>query len=136
MFSTKRRLRQLILHHIGIVVADLNKSVQIYSNLGYVLEGEIKKDDIQNNLIAMMKSDNSPDIELIKAIDNKSTVFNTKFGYHHICFELLPNENIFRIFKEAKIGKVFTSAITAPAFNNRKVVFACLQNGTFVEFLL
>ena len=39
-------------------------------------------------------------------------------------------------FKDMKIGKIFTQPIVAPALNNRKVVFACLQNGTFIEFIL
>lgn len=125
----------MILHHIGIVVDDINKSVSLYSKLGYVLDSKIIKDDVQNNLIALMKSECSPDIELIMAVDNTSTVCNSKSGYHHICYELLPNEDIVNNFKELKIGKIFTTPIIAPVFNNRKVVFACLQNGTFVEFL-
>ena len=124
------------LHHIGIVVYDLNKSIRLYSELGYVWDGDIKNDDVQNNLIAIMKSEYLSNIELIKAKNQKSTVCNSKEGYHHICYELLPNEDIVHEFKKMKIGKIFTQPVLAPAFNNRKVVFACLQNGTFIEFIL
>ena len=34
------------------------------------------------------------------------------------------------------VKQIFTQPIVAPALNNRKVVFACLQNGTFIEFIL
>lgn len=123
-------------NHIGIIVEDLHRSVRIYSRCGYVLYNDIKQDNIQNNRIAIMKSQFSPDIELIEVVNESSSIYNSKKGYHHICYEAAPGEDIIKKFKEMKIGKIFTPPITAPALNNRKVVFACLQNGTFVEFIL
>lgn len=124
------------IHHIGIVVKDLDKSVRIYSALGYILCNNEKQDNIQNNRVAFMKSPFSVDIELIEPIDKSSTVYNFEEGYHHICYEAEPEEDIIQRFKEMKIGKIFTPSIQAPALNNRKIVFACLQNNTFIEFIL
>jgi len=45
-------------------------------------------------------------------------------------------ENFREIFKERGIGKIFTRDLIAPALDNRCVVFACLKNGMFVEFIL
>lgn len=104
--------------------------------MGYKLKEETVIDSIQNNLIAFLKSDFFPDIELIEPIDENSSVYNFKRGYHHICYEAEPGEDIIQKFKSMRIGKIFTKPIIAPALDNREVVFACLQNGTFVEFIL
>lgn len=104
--------------------------------MGYFLNDSIIVDKVQNNRIAIMHSCFSPNIELIEPIDAGSSVYNFKEGYHHICYESELGEDIIQKFKEMKIGKIFTHPIVAPALDNRKVVFACLQNGIFIEFLL
>lgn len=125
----------MLINHIGIIVTDLDRSVRIYSKLGYALH-DIKRDNIQNNRIAIMKSQFSPDIELIQALNELSSIYNFKKGYHHLCYEAEPGEDIIQKFKSMRIGRIFTQPIVAPALDNRNVVFACLQNGTFVEFIL
>lgn len=124
------------INHIGVIVKDINKNISIYLNMGYYLQDFIKYDHIQGNRIAFMVSDYSPNIELIEPIDEHSSIYNFKFGYHHICYEATPGEDIIQKFKSMRIGKIFTKPIIAPALDNREVVFACLQNGTFVEFIL
>lgn len=104
--------------------------------MGYKLKEETVIDSIQNNLIAILKSEFFPDIELIEPIDENSSIYNFKVGYHHICYEAELGEDIIQKFKSMRIGKIFTKPIIAPALDNREVVFACLQNGTFVEFIL
>ena len=126
----------MIIHHYGIVVSDVEKNIDLYIKLGYILSTGIVYDDFQKNKIAFMCSDFSPKIELIEAVDDSSTVSNFKPGYHHICYEAEPNEDIIQRFREMKIGKIFTKPIIAPALDNREVVFGCLQNGTFVEFII
>ena len=63
-------------------------------------------------------------------------IYNFKDGYHHICYEVEESDTFTEEFKALKIGKIFTPKIKAPAINNRFVLFACLTNGMFVEFLL
>ena len=75
-------------------------------------------------------------IELIEHIGEKSSVYNFKSGYHHICFTSDIVEDIIEDFKRMNIGKSFTKPITAPALNSHEVVFACLPNGTFIELIL
>ena len=126
----------MVLNHLGIITSNLKQGIIIYSKMGYKLKEETVIDSIQNNLIAFLKSDFFPDIELIEPIDENSSVYNFKRGYHHICYEAEPGEDIIQKFKSMRIGKIFTKPIIAPALDNREVVFACLQNGTFVEFIL
>lgn len=57
-------------------------------------------------------------------------------GIHHICYEVEEQYDFREIFKKMSIGKIFTDDMIAPALGYRQVVFACLKNGMFVEFLL
>lgn len=122
-------------HHVGIKVSQLEKNIELYSKLGYQQVSPIMEDEIQNNRIVFLQTQ-SQRIELIEPIDEKSSIFHFKDGYHHICYESEREEDIIKTFKEARIGKVFTKPIVAPALENREVVFACLQNGLFIELVL
>lgn len=124
------------LHHIGIIVKDINKNILLYSKLGYELKSEVVFDKIQNNKIVFMNRDIPPMIELIEPANEKSSVFNMKTGYHHICFEVDDGVNIREEFKRLGVGKIFTDAITAPAIDDRQVIFACLRNNSFIEFII
>ena len=123
-------------NHIGVITSDLSKGIQMYSRMGYIFAGDIVRDQVQNNYIAFMNAHSPPNIELITPMNENSSVYNFKVGYHHICYEAEPGEDVITKFKEMKIGKIFTKPIIAPALDNRAVVFACLQNGSFVEFIL
>ena len=123
------------LHHFGIVVRDLSKSIPIYKKLGYQFNNQIVWDQEQHIKVVFLSSQGI-NLELIEPTDQNSTVSNSRTGYHHICYEADPGEDIICSFKEKKLGKIFTKPIVAPALSNRKIVFACLQNGTFVELII
>lgn len=122
-------------HHIGIIVKDMQKSIHIYKQLKYKQRSNIILDKKQNIRIAFMQSeDESQVLELIQAVDETSSVYHFKEGYHHICYEV-ENDNFIEEFKNLKIGKIFTEQIQAPAIQNRQVCFGCLNNKTFIEIL-
>jgi len=122
-------------HHVGIKVSQLEKNIALYSKLGYHQVSPITVDDIQNNRVTFLHNQFQC-VELIEPLNEKSSIFHFKDGYHHICYEAEKDEDIIKAFKEAKIGKIFTKPIMAPALENREVVFACLQNGLFIELIL
>ena len=41
-------------HHIGILSKEISKALSLYSKMGYVLDGDIKSDNIQKNRIAFL----------------------------------------------------------------------------------
>ena len=124
-------------HHVGILVKNIEKSINIYEKLGYIRATDIVIDRIQINRIVFIESlDMTQWIELIEPIDTESSVYNFKKGYHHICYDVSDMPDFFSYFKSLQIGKLFTKLIQAPAIDNRCVVFGCLNNGMFVEFLL
>ena len=125
------------IHHTGIIVKSIEKNIAIYKQLGYSLVTDVIDDLIQFNKIILLKSpDKLQILELIEPIGRKSSVYNFKSGYHHICFIADTGENIIESFRRMKIGKIFTKPMPAPALGNHEVVFACLRNGTFVELIL
>lgn len=123
-------------NHIGIITFDMKKSIRLYMKMGYILVGDIILDQIQNNYIAIMETNSAPKLELIMPVNKNSSVYNFKNGYHHLCYEAERNEYIVSEFRKMKVGKIFTQPIVAPALDNREVVFACLQNGTFIELII
>ncbi len=123
------------INHIGIITNNIDSDVMLYQRMGYKIVNRVV-DIIQMNKIAIIRKVESPDIELIEAVNEKSTIRNFKKGYHHICFESESGEDIVTIFNCMKVGKIFTQPIIAPALGGRSVVFACLYNGCFIELIL
>ena len=125
---------QMKVHHTGIIVKDLEKNVILYIKLGYDQVSDIVVDNVQQNRVVFLQSQNHK-IELIEPLNEKSSIYHFKEGYHHICYEVDDREAFLYDFKQLKIGKIFTKPMLAPAIGNREIVFACLTNGTFVEIL-
>lgn len=125
------------IHHMGIIVEDIKKNIEIYRALGYSMSTDVIMDDIQHLRICFMKSeDETQTIELIESNGEMSSIHNFQSGYHHICYDVSSDTNFVSHFKMLRIGKIFTQPIQTPAIDNRKVIFACLKNGMFVEFLI
>lgn len=130
-------MNEMKIHHTGIIVNDLEKNIEIFKALGYAMLSEIIEDNIQHLKICFMKSeDDTQIIELIKSNGDNSSVHNFKTGYHHICYDVSEQEDFINYFKALKAGRIFTEPIIAPALQGKKVVFACLRNGVFVEFII
>lgn len=121
-------------HHTGIIVKNLEKNITIYIKLGYDQVSDIVVDNVQQNRVVFLQNQNHK-IELIEPLNENSSIYHFKEGYHHICYEIENKDAFFENFKQLKIGKIFMKSIQAPAINNCEIVFACLTNGTFVEFL-
>jgi catechol 2,3-dioxygenase-like lactoylglutathione lyase family enzyme len=123
------------IHHFGIVVENINKSAELYESLCFVRVGEMIIDNIQNNKLLFLKNCDTL-IELIEPLNEHSTVIGShNIGYRHICFEVDDLDGAIMDFKVRKIGKIITDKIQAPAFENRKVVFAVLKDGNMIEFV-
>ena len=125
---------QMKVHHTGIIVKDLEKNIILYTKLGYDQVSDIVVDNVQQNRVVFLQNQNHK-IELIEPLNEKSSIYHFKEGYHHICYEVDDREAFLYDFKQLKIGKIFTKPMLAPAIGNREIVFACLTNGTFVEIL-
>ena len=124
------------INHIGIVVRDIEKSKQLYIKMGYSIMTEIIDDCNQNNRIIFLRLNDYPPIELIEPLNSTSSVYNFSPGYHHICYEKDNEQDIIQLYRDIKVGRIFTEPIVAPALDNKKVVFACMRDGSFVELII
>lgn len=128
---------ELKIHHTGIIVDNIEKNNLIYEQLGYTKISEVVTDDIQHvKIVFFLSTDKTHTIELIESLGEMSSIHNFKTGYHHICYDVSDIQNFLCFFKTLKIGRIFTKPMTAPAISDRKVVFACLNNGMFIEFII
>lgn len=123
------------LHHIGFVVDDINKNIEMFKIFGFNKKGDIVKDYNQNNYLQMLEDSKENRIELIKSIDEKSSVYNCKPGIHHLAFTTDNEEEFLKALKENKYGKIFTPNIKAPLFNNNDVFFGLLKNDLIFEII-
>lgn len=124
------------IHHMGIIVKEIERSIGIYEKLNYSQISDIVLDQYQNiKIVFIRSSDNSQVLELIESLDETSSIYHFKDGYHHICYEV-ESVAFIEEFKKLKIGKIFSKPMQAPAIDNRQVVFGYLNSGVFVEFLL
>ena len=129
--------KKMTLHHIGLVVDTLEKSVALYEMLGYRRKTDPIYDERQHIWIVFMeKEGESPMIELIEPIDERSSVHCTGLGYHHMCYEWRDERNFEDVFRSWKIGKRIAGPFSAVALDGRSVVFCCLTNMTLIEFIL
>lgn len=128
---------KVLTHHFGIVVKDIQKALCTYLELGYSQDSIIYDDVIQHNrVVFIVSNEHNYRVELLQAQDEKSTIAHSKEGLHHICYSVENEKEFFDWFSKARIGKLFTKPVLAPALSNRKVIFGMLNTGTIVEFIL
>ena len=82
---------QMKVHHTGIIVKDLEKNVILYIKLGYDQVSDIVVDNVQQNRVVFLQNQNHK-IELIEPLNEKSSIYHFKEGYHHICYEVDDRE--------------------------------------------
>ena len=123
------------IHHIGIVVEDIEKNIELFELLGFKKIGEKTEDLIQNNYLQMMIDSQKNKIELIKPINNKSSIKGSNLGIHHIAVETDDEEQLTKTIKQNKLRKIFFDNIPAPLFNNKNVSFCFLKNDILIEIV-
>ena len=129
----------IIFHHTGIITSDINLSVSFFSSLGYK-SSKIYNDDQQQSYIALLNKPNSPMIELITPINNKSPaegwIKRIGSGAYHICFEiknvsLIDAIDYYKSFNFTPVSKPTLS----PVFKGSNAVFLWGKPGGLIELL-
>jgi methylmalonyl-CoA/ethylmalonyl-CoA epimerase len=125
-------------HHIGIATYNINDSISKYLLFGYNQITVKYFDPIQNVNITFMEKDNSPMIEFVEPVDEKSPILNTltKNGTtpYHFCFEV---DDIHIEVEKLKKNKfiLISKVVPAVAFNNRLVCFLYSKESGLIELL-
>jgi len=128
-------------HHLGIAVADINKSVSAFRSLGWIWDGQIIDDSSRNVKLAFLKKDDSDEvIELVSSVNDKSPVSHTLEIMknvptpYHICYEVNDLEKVIDILKKKKF--ILTDKPKpAVAFDGRRVAFMLSKDAGLIELL-
>jgi len=127
----------LIFHHVGFAVADLNQSVSVFEHLGYKSTGSFL-DNVQNIKIETLEKIDSPIIELIEPNGEKNPVdrflINFKAITYHVAYLTKSFEEDIKKLRKQGFSPT-TRILNAVAFNNRRFIFLYNDNTGFIELL-
>lgn len=125
------------IHHIGYLVKNIEKAINVFNIIGYIIEKETVYDDVRKIKICFMTKDNYR-IELISPSTNDSVVSNLIKKYnntpYHICYE----SDYFEEDLENLCNKGFVkidNPCKAIAIDNKRVVFLMSSTIGIVEII-
>lgn len=127
----------MLFHHIGIATADIEKSIEAYSKLGYSCYQKTE-DPIQQVQLAFLKKENSPILELVAPTNQNSPINrilekNGTMSYH-FCYEVEDIESTIVELRKSKFI-LTVKPVPAIAFGNRLVAFLYHKQTGLIELL-
>ena len=137
---TEDRFFEKSLHHIGFVVADIQKEIEGFGkSLAATWDGKTFHDPLQKAKVAFLRTECRSDalLELIEPADRDSPV--TRFlqkggGLHHLCYEVADLE---RHLNKMRAGGavILQHPLPAVAFENRHIAWVGTRERLLLEFL-
>ncbi|PVX27351.1 MAG: methylmalonyl-CoA epimerase [Candidatus Bathyarchaeum sp.] len=128
------------LHHVGIVVNDIESGIQRYKALfGFVPVTEIVDDPIQKVSVVLLsnpESDGAP-IELIAPLSDDSPVTNIlkgKVRLYHLCFLVENIEESLKNFR-SNGAIIISGPVPAELFEGKRIAFVYSPDNYVVELL-
>lgn len=115
----------MVIHHIGAITSDIEKSMEEYTELGFQKETEQIIDTIREIKIVFINNGNYR-IELIEPLSEKSSFYTLlkkyKNTFYHLCYETTELEVKLKELR-SKGYMPITQAEIAPAIENQRVIF-------------
>jgi len=130
----------LAFHHIGVAVAELEKSQTIFESLfGYNLVSGPFEDPIQRVRVCFlkMKDGGGQLLELVAPLDGESPInsyLRKGVGGYHICYETSDLENAMQEGRSAGCVPL-GDPVRAIAFDNRRIAWLYTPGRFLVELL-
>ena len=128
------------LHHVGIVVDDIESGIQRYKALfGFVPVSEVVDDPIQKVSVVLLsnpESDGAP-IELIAPLTDDSPVSNILKGnvrLYHLCFLVDNIEEALQNFR-SNGAIIISGPVPAELFEGKKIAFVYSPDKYVIELL-
>ena len=124
-------------HHTGVATKDIEITSAFYKNIGYS-QSQIVIDEIQNVRICFLSKKNSPLVELVEPINDRSPVNeilkkNGNIPYH-FCYEVDGMTEAILEMKKSGFIKII-NPVPAKAFNNRLICFLYNKDVGLIELL-
>lgn len=111
-------------NHIGIFTKNIDKTLDEYQRLGFVLKTKIVYDSLRNIKVVLLEFDEII-IELIEANDNNSFKIFDKLSFpvgYHVCFQVKDLDNTVQKLIEDSYHLI-TPPLPTKLFDNKRVVF-------------
>jgi methylmalonyl-CoA/ethylmalonyl-CoA epimerase len=128
------------LHHIGIVVDNIESGIQRYKALfGFVPVSEVVDDPLQKVSVVLLsnpESDGAP-IELIAPLTDDSPVSNILKGnvrLYHLCFLVENIEETLETFR-SNGAIIISGPVPAELFEGKRIAFVYSPDNYVVELL-
>jgi methylmalonyl-CoA/ethylmalonyl-CoA epimerase len=128
-----------VLHHVGILVADIPKAAQIYvARFGYRICGEIIHDPVQTAYVQFLQGDSTgPLVELVAPDGAQSKLSNALKkggGLNHLCYQ---SENIEQDCRELAAAGMLTlqAPVAATAFPGGRIAWLMGRDGIPIELV-
>ncbi|MCE5303097.1 MAG: VOC family protein [Planctomycetaceae bacterium] len=132
-------MQSLAFHHLGILVADITKAVEIYSTrFGYVVDGDLVHDPVQTAYIQLMtQADSASTLELVAPDGPQSKLTNALKrggGLNHLCYQTSElDEDCRRLRDQGML--LLHPPVPAEAFGGRRIAWLMGRDGIPVELL-
>ena len=128
----------LSLHHIGILVKDINKSASEYSKMGYEIVSKVIHDPTQTAFVQLLKlGEDSVYIELISP-DGPSSKLSNQLkkggGLNHLCYQTPSIEETFDKMRDKGLFGLH-APVEAVAFSGRRIAWLMGRDGIPVELV-
>ena len=128
------------LHHVGIVVDDIEAGIQRYKALfGFVPVTEVVDDPVQKVSVVLLsspESDGAP-VELIAPLTDDSPVSNILKGnvrLYHLCFLVENIEEALKNFR-SNGAIIISGPVAAELFEGKRIAFVYTPDNYVVELL-
>lgn len=135
--TLEQTLASLVLHHIGIAVANIEKGQKLYSAMGFVDTTPIYHDPIQKVRVQFFSTGSNVLIELVEPAADDSPISNflkkRGSGFHHLCYLV---DDIYKMceFVREQGGIITCPPVPAVAFDGKMIAFV-YWHGTIIEFV-
>lgn len=124
-------------HHFGIACRDIDRTADMYANLGY-MKGDMIFDPLQNINICFLSHPIMPLVELLSPVDKNSPVVQIldKNGTtpYHTCYVVENLEDALKFFKKQRFV-VVSKPKNACAIENRCVAFLYHSDMGLIELV-
>jgi methylmalonyl-CoA/ethylmalonyl-CoA epimerase len=127
-------------HHVGFVVASIEKSVKGFSeSTESEWDGVVTHDPNQGVQVTFLRSKEAanPLIELVEPAGENSPVIpflKKGGGLHHLCYEVDSLEKQLELIR-SKGGLITRQPLPAEAFGGRRIAWVYTKNKLLIEYL-
>ena len=125
------------LHHVGYVVADMERSIRAFTREGATVLIEPTEDPIQKVICALVGIDGEVPIELVAPIDPEDSPVTSRLrrggGMDHLCYSV-DDVTAALEYEEERGAMIVCEPVPAVTFN-RIIGFAHRRSGLLIEYM-